>query len=125
MAGLVPAIHVFPALMSKSWRPGTRPGMTKRETLPVSSVQSELVGRRPGAPVVVRHRYVGRAQELEGVVHRVGKARHAADIRALADAFCPNGMMGGGRRGPVGLPFRGLDRGRQEVVHERGGGDVA
>jgi len=29
MAGLVPAIHVFvPFYMSKTWMPGTRPGMT-------------------------------------------------------------------------------------------------
>src|ERR1700753_730790 len=30
MAGLVPAIHVFPGLSAaKTWMPGTRPGMTK------------------------------------------------------------------------------------------------
>ena len=29
MAGLVPAIHVFLALMAKTWMPGTRPGMTR------------------------------------------------------------------------------------------------
>ncbi|MGN6571002.1 MAG: hypothetical protein ACTHLO_06280, partial [Pseudolabrys sp.] len=28
MAGLVPAIHVFLAPESKTWMPGTRPGMT-------------------------------------------------------------------------------------------------
>jgi len=28
MAGLVPAIHVFAVIESKSWMPGTRPGMT-------------------------------------------------------------------------------------------------
>jgi len=28
MAGLVPAIHVFLEECSKSWMPGTRPGMT-------------------------------------------------------------------------------------------------
>src|SRR5271154_4881968 len=32
MAGLVPAIHVFiPLHMSKTWMPGTRPGMTRSE----------------------------------------------------------------------------------------------
>jgi hypothetical protein len=31
MAGLVPAIHVFAA--SKAWMPGTRPGMTREETI--------------------------------------------------------------------------------------------
>ena len=31
MAGLVPAIHVFGATQSKTWMPGTRPGMTKCE----------------------------------------------------------------------------------------------
>ena len=29
MAGLVPAIHVFAAEESKTWMPGTRPGMTE------------------------------------------------------------------------------------------------
>jgi hypothetical protein len=28
MAGLVPAIHVFLHSTSKTWMPGTRPGMT-------------------------------------------------------------------------------------------------
>ena len=28
MAGLVPAIHVFELALSKTWMPGTRPGMT-------------------------------------------------------------------------------------------------
>jgi hypothetical protein len=28
MAGLVPAIHVFVVTASKTWMPGTRPGMT-------------------------------------------------------------------------------------------------
>jgi len=31
MAGLVPAIHVF-LLISKTWMPGTRPGMTGEAT---------------------------------------------------------------------------------------------
>jgi hypothetical protein len=31
MAGLVPAIHVLGAARSKTWIPGTRPGMTKCE----------------------------------------------------------------------------------------------
>src|SRR5690348_16667372 len=34
MAGLVPAIHVFVA-PSKTWMPGTRPGMTEKLRLPV------------------------------------------------------------------------------------------
>jgi hypothetical protein len=33
MAGLVPAIHVFEMPRSKTWMPGTRPGMTKFVTL--------------------------------------------------------------------------------------------
>ena len=28
MAGLDPAIHVFIAMLAKTWMPGTRPGMT-------------------------------------------------------------------------------------------------
>jgi hypothetical protein len=31
MAGLVPAIHVFLPETLKTWMPGTRPGMTRRE----------------------------------------------------------------------------------------------
>jgi hypothetical protein len=31
MAGLVPAIHVLVFAASKTWMPGTRPGMTKQE----------------------------------------------------------------------------------------------
>jgi len=30
MAGLVPAIHVFYVADSKTWIPGTRPGMTRK-----------------------------------------------------------------------------------------------
>jgi hypothetical protein len=30
MAGLVPAIHVFPVLNFKTWMPGIKPGMTSR-----------------------------------------------------------------------------------------------
>jgi hypothetical protein len=30
MAGLVPAIRVFYAVVAKPWMPGTRPGMTPR-----------------------------------------------------------------------------------------------
>src|SRR4051794_19084351 len=30
MAGLVPAIHVFLSVASKSWMPGTSPGMTRK-----------------------------------------------------------------------------------------------
>jgi hypothetical protein len=30
MAGLGPAIHVFPAVQFKTWMPGTRPGMTNQ-----------------------------------------------------------------------------------------------
>ena len=34
MAGLVPAIHVFPGLeMLKTWMPGTSPGMTNERLL--------------------------------------------------------------------------------------------
>src|SRR5689334_13977004 len=34
MAGLVPAIHVFLCEATKTWMPGTRPGMTEGSTLP-------------------------------------------------------------------------------------------
>src|SRR5580692_7185847 len=110
--------------MSKSWMPGTRPGMTneRRRSLPM---QPELLRRRPGAPMVVRHLDMGRAEEGKGVVDRVGEARHAADIRALADALGADRMMRRRGRGPVGLPMRRLDRGGQEIIHQRRGSNVA
>src|SRR6185295_440099 len=35
MAGLVPAIHVFGPRESKTWMPGTRPGMTEEISSPL------------------------------------------------------------------------------------------
>ena len=37
--------------------------------------------------MVMRHLNMGRAEEAESVVDRIREARHAADIRALANAF--------------------------------------
>ncbi len=35
MAGLVPAIHVFdPVSRFKTWMPGIKPGMTKKDAMP-------------------------------------------------------------------------------------------
>jgi len=34
MAGLVPAIHAL--LAAKTWMPGTRPGMTRGDTVPLT-----------------------------------------------------------------------------------------
>src|SRR5258708_18434531 len=88
-------------------------------------MQTKLVRRRPGSPMVMRHLYMGRTQEFESVVHRVREARHATDVRALAYPLCADRMMRRGRRGPVGFPSWRFHRGRQEIVHERSGGDVA
>jgi hypothetical protein len=45
MAGLVPAIHVFLQLLqSKTWMPGTRPGMTSYSQSFVSELLSEISG---------------------------------------------------------------------------------
>src|ERR1700754_1656493 len=61
MAGLDPAIHVFPENDGKTWMPGTRPGMTKehvegarhehheRRLLHQDSKQRESVRGSPGA----------------------------------------------------------------------------
>src|SRR5262245_41009738 len=68
--------------MLKTWMPGTRPGMTKHQLS--SPVQPELLRRRPGAPLVVRHLDVGRSEERERVIDGVREARHATDVRALA-----------------------------------------
>src|ERR1700688_5213167 len=54
---------------------------------------SQTLRRLPVAPVVVRHLDVGRTQERKGVVDGVGDRRHAADIRALADALGADRMM--------------------------------
>jgi hypothetical protein len=51
MAGLVPAIHVF--LASKTWMPGTRPGMTRER--PTADRNASLLQRnRQSAEVEVR-----------------------------------------------------------------------
>jgi hypothetical protein len=41
MAGLVPAIHVF-GKASKTWMPGTRPGMTRRGLHPLPDPNSNI-----------------------------------------------------------------------------------
>jgi hypothetical protein len=45
MAGLVPAIHVFPGLSAaKTWMPGTRQGMTKlgsKAPIPLAAFESD------------------------------------------------------------------------------------
>ena len=64
-------------------------------------------------------------EERERVVDRIREARHAADIRALADALGAERMMRRGRGGEVDLPMRRFDRGRQEIVHQRRGQHVA
>src|SRR4029077_20961296 len=100
--------------------------MTSRELSPAASpMQPELFRGCPGPPVVVRHLDMGRAEEREGVVYRIGETRHAADIWAFADAFGPDRMVRRPRCGTVEFPVRRFDRRRQEVIHERGGGDVA
>src|SRR5436309_751971 len=51
MAGLVPAIHVFlPADRSKTWMPGTRPGMTVRESISNGAGTGSKVNRPQGWP---------------------------------------------------------------------------
>jgi hypothetical protein len=37
MAGLDPAIHVFVSPQTKTWMPGTRPGMTEEERQEIAS----------------------------------------------------------------------------------------
>src|SRR5215831_8040577 len=88
-------------------------------------MEAELFCRHPGAPMVMRHGDMGRAQELECVVDRVGEAGHAADIRTFANTLRSNRMMRRRCRRPVRLPFWSLDRGREEVIHERRRGHVA
>src|SRR4249920_2830050 len=83
-----------------------------------SRMQPKLLGRRPGAPVAVRHLNVRGAEERERIIDGVGEARHAADIGTLANALGADRMMGRRRGGPVGFPMRRLDRSRQEIVHE-------
>jgi hypothetical protein len=46
MAGLVPAIHIFLGLSSKTWMPGTRPGMTTKLRL-CSQPYSEALALAP------------------------------------------------------------------------------
>ena len=56
-------------------------------------MQPELLGRCPGAPVVVRHLNVRGAEERKCIIDGVGEARHAADIGALANTLGANRMM--------------------------------
>jgi hypothetical protein len=52
MAGLVPAIHVFVAQGSKTWMPGTRPGMTNVGQLDLAYFSPALNGGSlPGGTV--------------------------------------------------------------------------
>src|SRR5262249_45890788 len=90
-----------------------------------SLMQAKFVRRCPCSPMVVRHLYVGRAQEFEGVVYCIREARHAPHIRALAHTFGADRMMRRGRRRPVGFPFWRFHRGRQKIVQKRSGRDVA
>jgi hypothetical protein len=53
MAGLVPAIHVFYFAGTKTWMPGTRPGMTGRAWSPSSLNLGKIRhGPRRGADFV-------------------------------------------------------------------------
>ena len=81
-------------------------------------MQPELLGRHPGAPVVVWHLNVRGAEERESIINGIGEAWHAPDIGALANAFGANRMMGRRRGGPVSFPMRRFDRSREEVVHK-------
>src|SRR5271155_859094 len=113
MAGLDPAIHVSPAFRSKTWMPGSRPGMTSYSVDAASSRRDDLLallaepvdakrddiagieegrrlhpeadaGRRPrGEDVAGQQR-----QELrdigEALRHREDHGRGAAGLAALA-----------------------------------------
>src|SRR6516164_8610423 len=81
---------------------------TRRRWLPSAShrpfgptcslMQAKFVRRCPCSPMIVRHLYVCRSQEFEGVVYCIREARHAANIGALAHTFGTDRMM---RRGVV------------------------
>jgi hypothetical protein len=58
-----------------------------------SRMQSELIGRHPGAPMVVRHLDVCGAQKRERIIDCIGEARHATDIGALANALGADRVM--------------------------------
>src|SRR5262245_49925014 len=73
-----------------------------------SSMKAKPLRGVPGPPMVVRHRNIGRAQEREGVVHRVGEARNPADVGAFSDSLGADRMMRRRGRRPVGFPFRRL-----------------
>jgi hypothetical protein len=56
-------------------------------------VQPQLLRHHPGAPMVVGHGDVRRAEEPECVVDGVGEARDTPDIRALADPLGTDRMV--------------------------------
>src|SRR5215472_3714380 len=85
---------------------------------PASAGEPQTLRRLPYAPMVVWHRRVGQAQMREGIVDRVREGRDAADIGRFADALGADRMMRRGRGRVIGLPYRRLDRGRQEKVEK-------
>src|SRR6201997_696047 len=87
--------------------------------------RAQFLCRLPVAPVIVRHLDMRRAEERERVVDGIGEGRHAADIRAFADALGTDRMMRRRGDGEVGFPMRRLHCGRHEEIHERAGDDVA
>src|SRR5215213_7225949 len=113
MAGLVPAIHVF-THRSKSWMPGTRPGMTKESSRPL-----HIAHRKTGDPFVIltqRAQLVLRDEVVE-IVERlvagkllnldVDEIRRVFPVGAhdLARGRAPRRLGGGGGGGGVGVPL--------------------
>src|SRR5262245_66661493 len=102
--------YFLPSLRAKRSNPSSRERSWIASSLSLLAMTTlrhrpQFLRRLPVAPEVVRHLDVGRAQEREGVVDGVGERRHAADIRAFADALGADRMMRRRGDGEVGLPM--------------------
>jgi hypothetical protein len=60
MAGLVPAIHVFATAESKTWMPGTGPGMTRGE---IGCMSETLNSHSPNARDLAKLSTIGATRE--------------------------------------------------------------
>ena len=56
-------------------------------------MQTEIMGNLPDPPVIMRHVGLLQTEALEGIVHGIGKTRHASDIGTFADTLGADRMM--------------------------------
>jgi NAD(P)-dependent dehydrogenase (short-subunit alcohol dehydrogenase family) len=117
MAGLVPAIHVCKTLReSKTWMPGTRPGMTEKPvfmTLPLASRIALVTGASRGIGYATARALASRG------AHIIALARTQGGLEELDDEIRKDG--GSATLVPLGLAdVDGIAR-LGAALHERHG----